>query len=216
MNKNLALTDAQYAYLSRMRSRAGDTLLAELRRETEALGEVGVMIATEEQGDFFTLLTAALGVKSALEVGTFTGFSSICIARGLAPDGRLLCCDISAEWTTIARRYWQRAGVSDLIQLRLAPASQTLAELEPGRTFDFVFIDADKEGYDGYYEQVLPRVVRGGLIVFDNMLSHGRVVDPQNDRDRALDALNRKLARDSRVESVLLPIADGLNFCRKK
>jgi len=103
-----------------------------------------------------------------------------------------------------------------LIQLRLAPASQTLAELEPGRTFDFVFIDADKEGYDGYYEQVLPRVVRGGLIVFDNMLSHGRVVDPQNDRDRALDALNRKLARDSRVESVLLPIADGLNFCRKK
>jgi len=156
-----------------------------------------------------------LRVKSALEVGTFTGFSSICIARGLAPGGRLLCCDISAEWTAIARRYWQRAGVSDLIELRLAPASQTLAELEPGRTFDFVFIDADKEGYDGYYEQVLPRVVRSGLIVFDNMLSHGRVIDPQNERDRALDALNRKLARDSRVESVLLPIADGLNFCRK-
>jgi caffeoyl-CoA O-methyltransferase len=216
MNKNLGLTDAQYAYLNRMRSRAGDTLLGELRRETEALGEVGVMIATEEQGDFFTLLTAALRVKSALEVGTFTGFSSLCIARGLVPGGRLLCCDISPEWTAIARRYWERAGVSDLIELRLGPAARTLAGLEPGRTFDFVFIDADKEGYDGYYEQVLPRVVPGGLIIFDNMLSHGRVLEPENDRDRALDALNRKLARDSRVESVLLPVADGLNFCRKK
>jgi caffeoyl-CoA O-methyltransferase len=215
MNKNLALTEPQYAYLSRMRSRAGDPLLAELRRETEALGEISVMLATEEQGDFFTLLVGALRAESALEIGTFTGFSSLCIARGLPPHGRLLCCDISAEWTAIARRFWKKAGVADRIELRLAPAAETLAALEPGRTFDFVFIDADKTGYDRYYELVLPRVRPGGLIVFDNMLSHGRVLDPQDDRDRALDALNRKLAADPRVESVLLPVADGLNFCRK-
>jgi len=215
MNKNLALTEPQYAYLSRMRSRAGDPLLAELRRETEALGEISVMLATEEQGDFFTLLVGALRAESALEIGTFTGFSSLCIARGLPPHGRLLCCDVSAEWTAIARRFWKKAGVADRIELRLAPAAETLAALEPGRTFDFVFIDADKTGYDRYYELVLPRVRAGGLIVFDNMLSHGRVLDPQDDRDRALDALNRKLAADPRVESVLLPVADGLNFCRK-
>ena len=215
MNKNLALTEPQYAYLSRMRSRAGDPLLAELRRETEALGEISVMLATEEQGDFFTLLVGALRAESALEIGTFTGFSSLCIARGLRPGGRLLCCDVSAEWTAIARRFWKKAGVSDRIELRLGPAAETLAALEPERTFDFVFIDADKTGYDRYYELVLPRVRAGGLIVFDNMLSHGRVVDPQDERDRALDALNRKLAADPRVESVLLPVADGLNFCRK-
>jgi caffeoyl-CoA O-methyltransferase len=216
MNKNLALTDAQYAYLNRMRSRSADPLLAELRRETEALGEPSVMIATEEQGDFFTLITAALGVESALEIGTFTGFSSLSIARGLAPGGRLLCCDINPEWTSIARRYWERAGLSDRIELRLGPAAATLAALPASRTFDLVFIDADKEGYDGYYEQVLPRVVPNGLIVFDNMLSRGNVIEPKTDRERALDALNRKLSRDSRVDSVLLPIADGLNLCRKK
>ena len=216
MNKNLALSDAQYAYLAQMRSRRDDPLLAELRRETEGIGEMSVMIATAEQGDFFTLLVAALRAESALEVGTFTGFSSLCIARGLPPHGRLLCCDISAEWTAIARRYWQKAGVSDRIELRLGPAADTLAALEAGRTFDFVFIDADKTGYDAYYELVLPRVRPGGVIIFDNMLAHGRVVNPESDRDRAIDALNRKLAADPRVESVLLPIADGLNFCRKK
>lgn len=217
MSKNLALTPAQYAYLVRMRSRAGDPLLAELRRETErACGEDARMLATEEQGDFFTLLVGALGVKSAVEVGTFTGFSSLCIARGLAPGGRLLCCDVSAEWTAIARRYWQRAGVEGRIELRLGPAAETLAALEAGRTFDFAFIDADKTGYDRYYELLLPRIRAGGVLVFDNMLSHGDVVEPKTERDRALDALNRKLAADPRIESVLLPVADGLHLCRKK
>jgi caffeoyl-CoA O-methyltransferase len=216
MNKNLALTDPQYAYLARMRSHHGDPLLAELRRETEALGDPSGMIATEEQGDFFTLLVAALGAESALEIGTFTGFSSLCIARGLPPHGRLLCCDVSAEWTAIGRRYWERAGVAGRIELRLGPAADTLAALEAGRTFDFVFIDADKAGYDRYYELALPRVRPGGVIVFDNMLARGRVLDPQSAADRAIDALNRKLADDPRVDSVLLPIADGLNFCRKK
>jgi caffeoyl-CoA O-methyltransferase len=216
MNKNLALSDAQYAYLTRMRSRAGDPILAELRRETEGIGEMSVMIATEEQGDFFTLLVAALRAESALEVGTFTGFSSLCIARGLPPHGRLLCCDISVEWTDIARRYWKKAGVDDRIELRLGPAADTLAALDPNRTFDFAFIDADKTGYDAYYELVLPRMRPGGVMIFDNMLAHGHVVDPKNDRDRAIDALNCKLAADPRVESVLLPVADGLNICRKR
>jgi len=216
MDKNLKLTDEHYRYLRQMRSRARDPLLAELRRETETLGENAAMIAAEEQGDFFTILVGAMRVNSALEIGTFTGFSSLCIARGLTPGGRLLCCDINAEWTAIARRYWQRAGVSDRIELRLAPAAETLGRLEAGRTFDFVFIDADKLGYDAYYELVLPRVETGGLIIFDNMLSHGGVLRPQNPREEALDALNRKLAVDSRVESVLVPIADGLTLCKKK
>jgi caffeoyl-CoA O-methyltransferase len=216
MSKNLKLTDEHYGYLRQMRSNARDPLLAELRRETETLGENAVMIAAEEQGDFFTILVGAMRVTSALEIGTFTGFSSLCIARGLAPGGRLLCCDINAEWTAIARRYWARAGVADRIELRLAPAAETLEKLEAGRTFDFVFIDADKLGYDAYYELVLPRVVPGGLIIFDNMLSHGGVVRPQSPREEALDALNRKLAVDPRVASVLVPIADGLTLCRKK
>ena len=216
MNKNLALTDAQYAYLAQMRSRAGDPILADLRRETEGLGEAQAMIGTAEQGDFFTLLVSALRVESALEIGTFTGFSSLCIARGLPPGGRLLCLDLNADWAAIAQRYWARAGVADKIELRLGPAAETLARLEAGRVFDFVFIDADKTGYDAYYEQVLPRVRAGGLILFDNMLAHGGVVKPETDRDRAIDALNRKLATDPRVESVLLPIADGVSFCRKK
>lgn len=216
MNKNPSLTDEQYDYVLRMRSGAADPLLAELRRETEALGEIARMIATEEQGDLFSVLVGALRVKSALEIGTFTGFSSLCIARGLAPGGRLLCCDISPEWTAIAQRYWQRAGLADRIELRLGPAADTLAALEPGRTFDFVFIDADKPGYDRYYELVLPRVRKDGLIVFDNMIRRWRVLHPEAEDDRAIDALNRKLAADPRVESVLIPIADGLSFCRKR
>jgi caffeoyl-CoA O-methyltransferase len=216
MNKNLALSDDQYAYLARMRSRAGDPVLADLRRETEALGDAQSMIGTAEQGDFFTLLVGALRVESALEIGTFTGFSALCIARGLPPSGKLLCLDVNAEWAAIARRYWARAGVADRIELRLGPAADTLAHLEAARSFDFVFIDADKTGYDGYYELVLPRVRPGGLILFDNMLAHGGVLNPTTDRERAIDALNRKLAADPRVESVLLPIADGVTFCRKR
>ena len=216
MNKNLALTDDQYAYLEQMRSRVQDPVLADLRRETETLGDAQGMIATAEQGDFFSLLVAALRVESALEVGTFTGFSSLCIARGLAPNGKLLCLDVSEEWTAIGRKYWKKAGVSAKIELVIGPAAESLAKLDPRRTFDFVFIDADKTGYDAYYELVLPKVRPNGMILFDNMLSHGNVLSPSNDRERAIDALNRKLAADPRVESVLLPIADGISFCRKK
>lgn len=216
MSKNLRLTPEISNYSRQMRSRAHDPVLAELRKETETkFSDYAQMLVSEEQGDFFTVLVGALQVKSALEIGTFTGYSSTCIARGLAPGGKLLCCDVSEEWTNVARHTWKRAGVDDRIELRLAPAADTLAKLEPGLTFDFVFIDADKTGYDAYYELVLPRVKRNGLIVFDNMLGGGAVIAPTDERSRALDALNRKLATDQRVDAVLLPAADGLQFCRK-
>lgn len=217
MNKNLALTDPQYDYLIKMRSRTSDPVLDELRRETMALGDgINNMIASAEQGDFFTLLVAALRVESALEVGVFTGFSSLAIARGLPPKGKLLCLDVSDEWTAIGRKYWAKAGLSDKIELIIGPAADSLRKLDPTRTFDFVFIDADKPGYDTYYELVLPKLRPNGLILFDNMLSHGNVLSPSNEREKAIDALNRKLSTDSRVECVLLPIADGVMFCRKK
>ena len=151
-------------------------------------------------------------------MGTFTGYSSICIARGLRADGRLLCLDASEEWTTIARRYWKRAGVRKRIELRLGPAIATLKKLDRGLVFDFAFVDAAKEEYDAYYELILPRVRSNGLILFDNMLWGGRLGTTRINQasGRAIDKLNHKLARDKRVESVLLPIADGLQLCRKR
>jgi caffeoyl-CoA O-methyltransferase len=216
MNKNLPLDGALYSYVCAMHSRAGDPILSDLRRETEALGDISRMLISEEQGSFFTLLVAALGARRCLEVGTFTGYSSTCIARGLPADGTLLCCDVSEEWTTIARRTWKRAGVDGKITLKLGPAADTLAALPKDPLFDLAFIDADKPGYDRYYELTLPRLRPNGLILFDNMLSHGGVVAPQDERQVAIDALNRKLAADPRVEAVLLPLADGLSLCRKK
>jgi caffeoyl-CoA O-methyltransferase len=215
MSKHTPIEGALYDYVLARRSRADEPILTELRRETEQLGEIARMLVPAEQGDFLTLLVAALGVTHALEVGTFTGYSAICIARGLPANGTLLCCDVSEEWTAIARRTWKKAGVDGKIELKLAPAAETLAALPKERTFDFAFIDADKPGYDSYYELTLPHVRAGGLIVFDNMISAGGVVNPKTEREIALDQLNRKLASDKRVESVLVPFADGLMFCRK-
>ena len=213
--KFTALNGGLYRYLLAQRSRAGDPVLASLWRETSRLGSPSRMQISPEQGSFLTLLTAAMGARSALEVGTFTGYSSICIARGLGPRGRLLCLDASEEWTAIARRYWRRAGVEERIELRLAPAVSALEGLPRARRFDFAFIDADKMEYEEYYELVLPRVRRNGLILFDNMLWSGRVLKRGNAGGRAIDRLNRKLARDSRIECVLLPVADGIQICRK-
>jgi len=171
----------------------------------------------QDQGAFLTLLTAAIGARSALEVGTFTGYSSICIARGLPPGGRLLCLDASQEWTDIARRYWARAKVDGMIELRLGPAVESLKKLEKSRQFDFAFIDAHKPEYGHYYELVLPRMKANGLILFDNMLWGGRLGGKgrlQHPNGRAIDRLNRKLARDKRVESVLLSVGDGVRLCR--
>ncbi len=215
--KYTLLNDRSYAYLCACRSHPRDAMLDSLRARTEALGEIAKMQIGREQGSFMTLLVAAIGAREAIEIGTFTGYSSICIARGLSAGGRLLCLDVSEEWTAIARKYWARAGVDKKIELQLGPAIESLKRLPANSKFDFAFIDADKTGYDAYYEAVLPRMRRNGLILFDNMLWGGRLVGQRGIKDengRAIDRLNRKLARDERVESVLLPLADGIHICR--
>ena len=202
-------------YVAAHRSEAQDSVLDDLRAETEKLGSVSEMLISREQGNLLTLLTAALDARSAVEIGTFTGYSAICMARGLSPGGRLLCIDINEDWTAIARRYWQRAGLHERIELRLAGGQVELARLPEDARFDIAFIDADKPGYDLYYELVLPHVRRNGLILFDNMLQHGRILAPEDPSAKAIDALNKKLSVDPRVQCVLLTIADGLMLCRK-
>ncbi|MBI2948237.1 MAG: class I SAM-dependent methyltransferase [Verrucomicrobia bacterium] len=215
--KYTSLTDALYTYLCECRSNARDPVLEALRTQTEALGDLSRMQISREQGSFLTILTAALGARFAIEVGTFTGFSAICLARGLVEGGQLVAIDRSAEWTSIAKRFWIQAGVQTKIDLRLGEAISVLKNLDPNQVFDLAFIDGDKTEYDAYYELILPRLRRNGLVLFDNMLWGGRLgAKPLEDPDgSALDALNRKLSRDGRVQTVLLPIADGIQFCRK-
>jgi caffeoyl-CoA O-methyltransferase len=216
--KYVPLTDSLYRYLCSCRSNANDAALDALRAETDGLGEISKMQISAEQGSFMTILTAAIGATSAIEVGTFTGYSSICIARGLAANGKLICIDASEEWTAIAKKYWAKAGVQDRIELRVGSAIPILEKLEPGLTLDFAFIDAEKTEYEAYYELILPRVRKNGLILFDNMLWGGRLgAGPVAEASgKAIDALNHKLAEDKRVETVLLPVADGLHLCRKR
>lgn len=216
--KYLTLDDGLYQYVCRHRTRADDPILNALRKETEALGDDAKMQISQEQGAFMSILVAAIGARSAIEVGTFTGYSSLCIARGLAADSSLICIDESEEWTRIARKYWARAGVENRIELRLGAAIPILKALPSAMAFDFAFIDAEKTEYDAYYELILPHVRSNGLILFDNMLWGGRLAPGPVDHPsgRAIDALNNKLARDERIETVLLPIADGLQLCRKR
>ncbi len=193
-------------------------ILDKLRAETERLGEISEMLIGQDQGGFMSMLVRSICATSAIEVGTFTGYSSTCIALGLPENGRLICVDQSEEWTRIARRYWNDAGVSDKIELRLGDGRAVLGKLAANETFDFAFIDADKPGYDAYYELLMPHMRPNGVILFDNMLRNGQVVNPRQDDDmaQALNALNEKLARDPRVDSVLLTVGDGINMCRKK
>jgi caffeoyl-CoA O-methyltransferase len=216
--KFLPLNQSLYDYLNGCRSDATNPLLRSLRAETLALGDVNKMQISDEQGTFLSILVAAIGAKTAIEVGTFTGYSSLCIAAALPPNGKLICVDRSKEWSDIARRYWEKAGLQDRIELRLGPAIPALRGLSGSEKFDFVFIDAEKTEYDAYYELLLPRVRPNGLLLFDNMLWGGRLGSGTVDEaaGRAIDALNHKLAKDERVETVLLPIADGIQFCRKK
>jgi len=216
--KYVPLTDAIYDYVIAQRSNADDPLLAALQIETENLGEISRMMISPDQASLISLLVALIGAKWAVEVGTFTGTSSISIARHLVPGGKLVCFDQDFKVTSIARRYWIKAGVQDKIDLRLGDAHRLLLHYKPQNLLDFVFIDADKESYDFYYETLLPYVRTGGLILFDNMLRGGAVVHPVERNtpvNRAIDHLNRKLAADSRVQSVLIPMADGLVVCRK-
>ena len=197
-----------------------DQVAADLVAETAALADRGDAPPTfqiaAEQGAFLQLLTRALGVRTAIEIGTFTGFSALCIARGLPDDGSLLCLDRNEEWTAIARRYWDRAGVGDRIELRLGDALPSLQALPVEETFDLAFVDADKTGYAAYVEELHARMRMNGLVLLDNTLRAGRVLDPQTDDDRAIVALNAALAADPRWETVLLPVADGLTALRKR
>ena len=191
-----------------------------LRAETSKMPNAGMQIGAD-QAALLGLLARTVGARRALEIGTYTGYSAMAVARALPADGRLICCDISDEWTQVARRYWREAGVADRIELRLAPAEKTLADLAhtPGPdSFDFAFVDADKTGYDGYYERCLTLVRRGGLIAFDNTLWSGAVANPsRNDEDTAaLRALNRKAYADDRVDACLLTVGDGVLLVRRR
>ncbi len=191
-----------------------------LRRATSRLPQAAMQIGAE-QGALLALLARLLGARRCLEIGTFTGYSALVVARALPASGRIVCCDVSEKWTAIARRFWKRAGVARKIELRLAPARRTLdALLEEGRaaSFDFAFIDADKAGYLAYYERCLKLVRRGGLIAADNTLWGGSVADARNQSvdTRAIRAFNRKLVRDRRVEMALVPVGDGLTLALKR
>jgi caffeoyl-CoA O-methyltransferase len=214
--KSFQLSPAVHEYLV-AHGTPPDEVQRALIAETAQLGGISMMQVAPEQGALLTMLTRLVGARSAVEVGTFTGYSSLCIARGLAEDGTLLCCDVSDEWTAIARRYWERAGVADRIDLRIAPALETLQALPDDATIDLAFIDADKPGYVSYYEELVRRMRPGGLILVDNVLWGGSVVDPEvNDENtEAIRACNDHIAADSRVEVVMLPVADGLTLARR-
>ncbi len=195
-------------------------VLAKLRAYTAKMPNSGMQIAPE-QGQLLAFLARAVEARQTLEIGTFTGYSALTIALGLPADGKLVACDVSDEWTSVARTYWQEAGVADRIELRLGPAIETLAALEKegaADRFDFAFIDADKTGYDAYYEAVLRLVRPGGIIAFDNMLQNGDVADPKahGPSVEAIRALNAKIAADERVDRVLVPVGDGMTFVRRR
>jgi caffeoyl-CoA O-methyltransferase len=216
--RSIGLTEELHTYLV-AHGTPPDELLTELAEETaRRFPDQQTMQIAAEQGAFLRLLVQVVGARRAVEVGTFTGYSAICIARALAPGGRLLCCDVSEEWTAVARRYWQQAGVADRIDLRLGDARQTLAALPADEPIDFAFIDADKTGYATYYEQLLTRLAPDGVICVDNVLWSGRVVDEAaDDADtRAIRAFNDLVAADERVEAVMLPVADGLTLIRRR
>jgi caffeoyl-CoA O-methyltransferase len=170
-----------------------------------------------EQGMFMTLLSRLIAPARAIEVGTFTGYSSICLARGLADGGRLICCDVNEDWTSLAQEYWQKAGLADRIELRLGPAIDTLRALPQDVALDLSFIDADKTGYASYWDEIVPRTRSGGIILVDNAFLHGRIFDPNPDPDaRAIRDFNEYALADTRVELAMLSIGDGLTFARKK
>ena len=219
MSKFTALNDELHAYAVEHGAREDD-LLRRLREETdEAAGDLAVMQIAPDQGALMALLARAIGARRALELGTFTGYSAICIARALPADGALVACDVSEEWTAIACRYFEEAGLADRIDLRIAPAAETLAELPDDDPFDFAFIDADKEGYPHYWEECVRLVRPGGLILVDNVLAAGRVLADPADRPKQVEAImavNETVAADDRVEIAMTTIADGVTIALRR
>ena len=218
-SRTLQMTGRLYDYLLQASLRE-PPLLAELRAETAKL-PLAAMQISPEQGQFMAFLVETIGARRAIEIGTFTGYSALCVALALPAGGKVIACDISEEYTAIGRRYWSRAGVADRIDLRLAPALDTLERLlaDGGAgSIDFAFIDADKREYDGYYEAILRLLRSGGLVAIDNVLWSGAVADPsaQDDDTRAIRALNEKLKADPRISLSLLPLGDGLTLARKR
>lgn len=215
-NKFTTLTPELYRYIV-SHTTPPDAVLQDLITETKKLGDISRMQIAQDQGILFTQLTRIMNTKLAVEVGTFTGYSAISIARGLTEEGKLITCEINEKYTKIAERYFKRAGLDRKISLKLGPAIETLQELRL-RDVDIAFIDADKEGYLAYYEALLPNMRSGGLMMFDNVLWHGAVADPktQDENSKAIRKFNDALIHDPRVEIVILPIADGLTLARKR
>jgi caffeoyl-CoA O-methyltransferase len=215
--KSFLLDDTLHGYLMAHIAPV-DEVAADLITETAALGDISGMQIAPEQGALMALLVAATGARDIVEVGTFTGYSALCLARALPEDGRLLCLDVSEEWTSIGRRAWEKAGVDGKIELRIAPALDSLRALPETEQFDMAFIDADKPNYGGYYAELLPRVRTNGLILVDNVLWSGAVVDPGRDDENtvAIRAFNDLVAADDRVESTILAVSDGLTLIRKR
>jgi caffeoyl-CoA O-methyltransferase len=217
VSKFTQLNDELHAYVVEHGSRQ-DEVLARVQEETAAMGAISSMQIAPDQGAFMEILTRSIGAQEALEIGTFTGYSAISIARGLMPAGRLLCLELSDEYAEIAARNLEAAGVADRVEIVTGPAGETLRKLPEREHFDLVFIDADKTGYPEYFEEALKRTRSGGLILLDNVLRDGRVVDPDPDDEstNALVALNEKLAKDERIDIAMLAIADGITIAQKR
>jgi caffeoyl-CoA O-methyltransferase len=217
LGKYTVLNDQLFDYVIAHGHNA-DPIRAELAAETAKLGGISQMQIAAEQGTLMGLLVATIGARNAVEVGTFTGYSALCVARALPPDGRLLCLDVNAEWTAIGKRYWEKAGVANKITLKLGPAADSLRALPANHTFDFGFIDADKSNYLTYYEEILKRLRPNGLLLIDNVIWSGRVLDnsDQSADTKAIREVNDHVAHDKRVEAVMIPIADGITVVRKK
>ena len=218
MSRYTALDDELHGYLVSRGARQ-DELLRRLQEETERTeGEMAVMQVAPDQGAFLALLVRAIGARRAIEVGTFTGYSAICIARGLPDDGELVACELDSDRAEVARRLIEEAGLAERVELRIGPAEETLRAMPAQEAYDFAFIDADKPGYATYFEECLARLRTGGLIALDNVLLSGRVLDPPPDDEsaRSMASLNDRLRDDQRVDLVMLGIADGVTLARKR
>jgi predicted O-methyltransferase YrrM len=211
-------TDEEIERYAAAHSTGPDAVQRELQEITaERTGQAARMQIGDDQAVLMETIVRAMGARRAVEIGTFTGYSALAVARGMGPEGRLLCCDVSEEWTAIAREAWERAGVADRTEPRIGPGIETLRGLPKDEQFDFAFIDADKPGYPGYYEEILPRLRPGGLVLIDNVLQNGRVIDESatDENVEAIRALNDAIVDDQRVRVVLLPIGDGVSVVQK-
>jgi caffeoyl-CoA O-methyltransferase len=214
-HKYTALTPELYEYVVGRGVRRDD-VLERVARDTDAMGDIAVMQTAPDQGALITLLVGAIGARLAVEVGTFTGYSAICIARGLAGGGRLVCCEVDPGYAQTALENLRSAELGDRVEVRVGPALDTLRALPLDEPIDFAFVDADKPGYADYYEELLARLRPGGLIMLDNVLLRGRVLDPDDDAARAMATLNDSLAGDERVDVAVLAVSDGVTLLRRR